>query len=358
MSLFGWTSRIKKFFNIFILRKIQLLILHFEVKHIYGPEKIDYGPNELIVLCLIRDGELHVKSFIEHYFRLGIKHIVLLDNNSTDATVTIAQNYKNVTILQTELAFKYYKMAMREYLIRRFSKRGRWILSVDADELFDYPFSNIAPLNALLNYLNQNSYTAVVAHMLDMFSDKPLANQESRISDSLRDTYQYYDLNNITKMGYYFPGNQTANKKIAVYFGGIRKTVFGSDNKVGVILTKHPLFFCDGKMKPLFINEHDVRYARIADFSCVLYHYKFLDDFHLRAARNAYEESYFNNSAEYKRYLKVLERIPHLQIKQDTSQKLSSVNELIDNGFLVVSQDYLDWVSNYRSLNSASPRLL
>lgn len=353
MSPFGWTSQIKKFFNIFILRKIQLLILHFEVKHVYGPKKIDYGPNELIVLCLIRDGELHVKSFIEHYLHLGVRHIVFLDNNSTDATVTIAQNYENVTILQTKLAFKYYKIAMRHYLIRRFAKKGRWVLSVDADELFDYPFSNHVSLNALLRYLDENSYTAVVAHMLDMFSDKLLANQQNGINDSLRDTYQYYDLNNITKMDYFFPGNQTTNKKIAVYFGGIRKTVFGSaNNKVGVLLTKHPLFFRDGKTKPLFINEHDVRYAHIADFSCVLYHYKFLSDFQLRAARNAREESYYNNSVEYKRYVAVLEENPHLQIKQETSQKLTSINELIDNGFLVVSQDYLDWVSNYRSLNS------
>ena len=39
-----------------------------------------------------------------------------------------------------------------------------------------------------------------------------------------------------------------------------------------------------------------------------------------------------------------LERNPDLVFKQKTSRLLRNVNELVDNGFLVVSQDYMDWV--------------
>src|SRR5215212_5755436 len=57
------------------------------IEHLYGPEEVPYEEDELVVVCLLRDGRPYVKSFIEHYTSLGIKHLFFLDNRSTDATV-------------------------------------------------------------------------------------------------------------------------------------------------------------------------------------------------------------------------------------------------------------------------------
>lgn len=340
--------RIGKFFNIFVTQKLHYQILQKQVKLIYGPDKINYDMNELIVLCLVRDGEPWLQSFIEHYFSLGVKHIVFLDNLSSDNTVSLAKEYQNVTILQTDLPFKRYKLAMRQYLIKRFGK-NRWSLYVDVDELFTYPFSDIITLSSLLTYLNQKSYTAVVAHMLDLFSDKPLSSQDKKLNKSFVDLHRYYDISDIVKMKYYFAGNVISNSEIKVFFGGIRKILFMT-NSIGAegldILTKHPLVFLDEKIMPMHINEHSVRNARIADFTCALLHYKFLSNFSERVLRAVKEENYGHNSRQYKKYYETLIYNPRLQIKQETSQKLTSINELIDNGFLVVSQDYLDWVAS------------
>jgi len=100
------------------------VILSESVRHIHGPRRIKYEKNEVIVLCLVRNGELWMKSFIEHYFSLGVKHIVFLDNDSMDETISIAHKYKNVTILQTKVPYKKFKNLMKEYLIRRFSKKN------------------------------------------------------------------------------------------------------------------------------------------------------------------------------------------------------------------------------------------
>ena len=51
------------------------------VKHVYGPERVEYSNEEVIVLCLVRNGYLYIEEFIKHYFSLGVKHIVFLDNN-------------------------------------------------------------------------------------------------------------------------------------------------------------------------------------------------------------------------------------------------------------------------------------
>src|SRR3712207_7341188 len=40
-------------------------------------------------------------------------------------------------------------------------------------------------------------------------------------------------------------------------------------------LTKHPLVFLDAKIKPMDRSAHSASNARVADFTCVLFHYKF-----------------------------------------------------------------------------------
>ena len=45
----------------------------------------------------------------------------------------------------------------------------------------------------------------------------------------------------------------------------------------------------------------------------------------------------------YKRYLEVVERNPGIRNRQATAMKLGSVNDLVDNGLLVVSEGYRRW---------------
>src|SRR5919107_502073 len=92
------------------------------IRHLHGPEEVKYGLDELIVVCLVRDGQPYLKSFVEHYFSLGVKHIIFLDNGSSDGTVSSARSYENVTVLQTELPFQEYADSLKQYLITRFGE--------------------------------------------------------------------------------------------------------------------------------------------------------------------------------------------------------------------------------------------
>ena len=329
---------------------IQKWFLRFSVRHIYGPKKIDYELNELIVVCLVRDGEPYIKSFMDYYSNLGVKHIVLLDNNSRDHTVSMARAYDNVTILQTKLPYKKYQFIMKEYLIKRFS-RGRWYLCVDIDEFFDYPFSNTVDLKSLLEYLNKNLFTAVVGQMLDMFSDRPLLSQNGTAGGSIRELYRFYDISDVQKETYrssFGDQNIISNEDIKLHWGGIRKTLFKSNDW----LSKHPLVFLDGKTKTTGNVSHDIYNVHVADFTCVLFHYKFLDVFLERTRQAVQEENYAYNSKQYKRYYQVLQQQPNIQFKREHAKEIADVNELVDNQFLVVSNEYLDWV---KSVESDSP---
>src|SRR5262249_23715552 len=152
-------------------------------------------------------------------------------------------------------------------------------------------------------------YTAVVAQMLDMFSDVPLYGLESRADDRLSEKYPYYDISAIDKEEYLW--SQRSNPDIKMHWGGIRKRVFGTING----LTKSPLVLMDGKVKP-FITWHHARGARMADISCVLRHYPFVSSFAAKVDDAVRTGRYgFKVNDEYKAYAKTLRDRKRLSLK-------------------------------------------
>src|SRR5918998_2371334 len=170
-------------------------LLRRSIEHLHGPAEVAYDDDELVVVCIVRDGQPYIKSFIDHYFSLGARHIAFLDNRSTDGTFEALRDYDDVTVLRTDLSYKAEgetpgnswtrEVLFKQYMISRFGQRDRWCLCADIDELFDYPYSDVLDLRSFLGYLNRKSYTAVVAHMLDMFPEKPLSGQSSHMEESL-----------------------------------------------------------------------------------------------------------------------------------------------------------------------------
>src|SRR5215213_4154905 len=317
------------------------------VEHLYGPEEIPFDDDELVLVCLLRDGRPYVNSFVEHHTSMGIKHLFFLDNGSTDGTVEALKEYDNVSVLRTGLPFKRYEVSMGQYLVERFGQEGRWCLYADMDELFDYPYSDVVSLNSLLRYLNERSYTAVVAQMLDMFPEEPLSGRASSPDEPLKERHRYYDISDVKRMSikeHPLTDNNTCNSTyesndIEFYSGGIRPTVFDC---IPPLLTRFALTFSDGKVKQFAGSGHRVDNARVADLTSVYLHYKFLDGyFHKKVAQAVREAQYSNNSVLYKRSLEVLESTPSLQVKRETARELRSVNDLVENQFLVVSEEYM-----------------
>ena len=213
---------------------------------------------------------------------------------------------------------------------------------VDIDELFDYPFSDLLSLSDMLDYLNHNSYTAVISQMLDMFSDRKMSELNDRLGDDIKSTYTYYDTSEIHSFKYVW--GELENEKIKYHLGGIRKTLFGTDNG----LTKAALVYVDKKIK-LFVDFHQVVNANFADFTCVLLHYPFTSQFYNKVVEAVETDRYaLSASHEYKKYRDGIQSNEGFTIKHITSCKLHNVSELIGNEFLVVSNKYLQWVHDSR----------
>lgn len=316
-----------------LLQALRSVNLRLRMKHCSGPRKVTYSKTELIVLCVVRNGELYLKSFLEHYRSLGVKHFVFLDNASTDRTAELLTGHDDITVLESSCPYSKYETLMKEYLVRRFS-RNRWNLFVDCDELFDYPFSKSMSLDRLLGYLNANGYTAVVAQMLDMFSDVSFAKLNCTPEDSLKERYPYYDISNIVKRIYSYGYN--ARQTIHMHRHGIRRTIFGTTND----LSKAALTFVDGEIE-LFVNCHHFRYASMADFTCLLLHYPFISSFREKVIEAAETGRYkMSADGEYQLYAKTLKDNPDLSLRLDTARVFHDVESLLDQDFLVASDSY------------------
>ncbi len=320
------------------LRGIRLRL--FGIQHVYGLRDIDIGNRDVVVLCSFRDGEVYLPHFLNYHRRLGVKHFVFMDNGSIDKSIKYICNQPDTTLFQSCLPYKKYKNLFKRFLCNKYA-RNNWALLLDIDECFDFPKSDEVGLAQLISYLDHHGYTSVAGHMLDMFADCPVFEPPSDETD-LSKHYRYYDLHCLieepysTMFGY---TNTLVDEGINTLYGGVRYRFFGYKD----LLTKHPLFRLSGGMG-ITTNAHDITYSKVADFTIVLYHYKFTSDFSSILNRALNEESYASESISYKSIKKGFSENPKLSLMTPESRELNSINELLENGFLRASDQFLEWV--------------
>lgn len=308
------------------------LTFPFRVRRLSGPASVAANEDEFVVVCLVRNGAVYLAEFLRHYRELGARHIVFLDNGSTDDTLAIAARESDVTVLLTKAPYKTYKDIMKRWLVTHFGRRN-WVLCVDIDEFFDYPFRSEVSAPGLLRYLNSRRFTAVVAQMLDMFPQGVIA---ANLAPSWRDSHRFYSLNDLERVAYadFYGSRNEPQPGLEVMRGGVRSSTF----QVKALLTKHPLLFPSGGLR--YTHAHHVYGARVADLSAVLLHYKFVGDFSSYIKEIAEEESFSMNSREYKRYLHVLNAKPGMSLFSETASELSTVERLIEQGLLIASDRF------------------
>jgi hypothetical protein len=127
-----------------------------------------------------------------------------------------------------------------------------------------------------------------------------------------------------------------------LHFEGVRKRLFGSDN----LLSKLSLCFFDEKTKPCYYSKHIVDNALVADFSAVLYHYHFIDGFRVKVEGAVKEKNYTGSSRSYRKVLAGINDSPDLSFVCEGTLKLTDVEDLVENGFLIMSDDYRTWADS------------
>lgn len=316
------------------------------VVHLYGPDKVRLEADEAAVTCVVKNGEFYIQQFVEHYLQMGFRHVIFLDNGSTDQTIPLARRYDHVSVCQSTLPIQATQGLFKRYLAEQYIDGG-WCLDADVDEFFDYPFSDTLALAQFFQYLNDNHATTVITQLLDMFSMDGVAGPNEQEPSNFAQAYPCYDLSNITKAAYresaltssFADHNVVTNPDTALQFGGIRKTLYGNN----CLLTKHSLFRSKRGLD-LFEHIHFVDKARLADVSGIMRHYKLTSNALQTAIQN--RAGFTALTDGYDAFIDFLSNGSDVQVSRPTAVKFQRVDELIAPGFIFVSSKYQDYVKS------------
>ena len=321
--------------------------LRMAMKHVHGPAKFDLGPDDVVVVVLVKDAVFYLDAFLNHYRGLGVQHFVFVDNGSTDGTLDRLAREPGTITLQCTLPHALYEGEFRRHGAQAYA-RNHWVLFADADELLDFKGSATLGMSGLAQYMRTNGYTAMMAQMLDLFPKDSIKSFAKAPFDHAIEAFQSYDLTDIIRHDYHDYGaiewsyfmrtNTTSNDALKFMFGGIRLKHFGEE----CCLSKHPLVFIDDAAWPN-PHPHTAAHVNVADISAVLKHYKFTDDPFARDLQTIRDGTVSHGGDKLR--LQVVRDTPNISFHSENAQEWAGVEALIDQGFLVHTPAYDQFIA-------------
>lgn len=311
-----------------------------KTRHLYGPMRVALGENDVAVICLMRNAEYYLKELLRHHRALGARHFVFIDNGSDDGSLSLLSDQEDVTVLENHLPVSTYENLIRQQAAQQCISGG-WLLFVDTDELAEFPGGQRGLLRDYARYCNKRGYDVVVAQMLDLYSPLPLSETENlSYADSIRafDRYSLYCATELdyfsqdVPFAYFLAENTISNPDIGIKFGGIRRELFDED----CALTKHP-FVRNTRKVEIYSHAHCASYARCADFSFLIRHYKFAGPFIAREQSQIAARTW-NHGEDKRRLATISER--GYRLSSPHERQFVSADQLLAERFLVVSADF------------------
>ena len=261
-----------------------------------------------------RNEILRLPWLLTYYRRLGVESFVVLDNASTDGTIEFLVAQPDVCLYVTDELYRNGTLKWQHHMLYKHGL-GKWCLVVDCDEILVYPGVEEHGLSDLCLYLDQEEAGALVAPIVDCYSDKPILRTEYNSGNSFIESCPYFDAARYN----FLPA------KLCPWFrafGGVRQRVFFS-HTTGPLLVKVPLVkWATGKR--YFCSTHLLTDTPLTPFSGALLHFKFIHTFHESVEFAVKESNHWDHSAEYRAYKKVLHDNPELCLYGAMSRRYES----------------------------------
>ncbi|WP_375698756.1 glycosyltransferase family 2 protein [Pseudophaeobacter sp. TrK17] len=275
-------------------------------------------PSDILLVSTMRNEQIRLPYFLDYYRKLGIDHFLFVDNGSEDGTADYLKGMTDVSLWQTRASYRraHFGVDWMNYLKRRYA-HGHWVLVVDPDELFIYPFCDTRPIQALTDWLDNSAIRSFSAMLIDTYPKGRLGDVPYQAGQNPLEIANWFDSGNYTISKNLMYGNLWIQ-------GGPRARVFFADEpKRAPALNKTPLVKWDRRyayvssthsLLPRGLNQvYETDGGEKA--SGALLHTKFLDTLGAKAAEELARSEHYANSREYKAYAEGLEQQPELWCK-------------------------------------------
>ncbi len=275
--------------------------------------------DDILVFSTLRNEKVRLPYFLDYYRRQGVRHFLIVDNNSSDGSREWLAAQPDVSLWHTDFGYKAsrYGMDWMNALLFRYGS-GHWCLTVDPDEFLVYPHCDTRPLRALTDWLDASALRSFSAMLLDMY---PKGQLDAQIYAEGQDPFEiarWFDAANYTirKNGLY--GNLWIQ-------GGPRARTFFADNpfkapalnKIPLVKWSHSYVYVSSThmLLPRSLNlVYDENGGEKAS-GCLL-HAKFLSTFIDKSAEELDRGQHYANSQEYRAYLHRLRHDPEMWCEQ------------------------------------------
>lgn len=347
-------------------------------------------PQKGVVSVILAYNEaLRFPYFLQHCRTIGVRHFIVIDNNSSDGTYEFLAQQKDVSIIKTTKPYRDYKSVWRQLICEQYL-RERWVLFPDVDELFVYPGWPNFSVDQLVGYLESADYRALFCPMVDMYPNGPLQNVSYKPGESFLDACPWFD-----STGYRFNPLKGSHRKrykspSRHVFGGTRERLFHQNAKrhktvVDSILLSGPfglsakapesalgrridhLLFKAVKNAlpetaavqskiPLIKWQSGYKFSggvhginkriKIAPDWGALLHFKYLDDFQNKVSEAIDRKQHTGGASHYFDYRSQIERLMGNGMHYAGSSLFSQAESLIECGLMRESKELRRWIDN------------
>jgi hypothetical protein len=286
---------------------------------------------------------------LKYYFSKGVDRAFIIDNGSTDNSLSIVSAWNRVHLFQTFETFENYNN-WTEVLLQKYG-RNCWSLLVDSDEILRYPHADEISIKDLCRFLDKQGHTSLPCILLDMYANGPIGLNEYEPGQNPLTVCPYFDPQFKTREVKWI--NQRTQEKFTftMFTGNLRQRVFQAEPN----LSKFPLFRYGPGVYPA-PGRHAIDGTVVSDVQGLVFHFKYLYDFASRAFEEASREQHAGKAALYKQYAAKVEADPDLNLYTSESVKYTSDRQLLDLDLMKSSDALEDFVKNKRRKQSTRGR--
>jgi hypothetical protein len=154
-------------------------------------------PDDILLVSVIRNEKVRLPYFLSYYRKLGINHFLFVDNNSDDGTREFLATQTDVSLWLTDASYKRATFGVDwvNFLLRTYAC-DHWVLTVDPDEFFVYPYCDTRPMRALTDWLQGSGVRSFGTMLIDMYPEGPIDDAVYRTGENPFEIAPWFDPGN------------------------------------------------------------------------------------------------------------------------------------------------------------------